>query len=140
MKKKLKGKITISRPCYGDGTKLILISVHDELSGISFLEVEIGYSNFAEALTGIGYVDCELVTRNLGNVGKRVERKKIEFELPEKYRYANIETIKKIAKKHIPEGWKSNFYFGSKESFYYKDNIRFARLQIFRYIDEEGER
>ena len=68
------GNLTISRPSYSDGTKVIRITVEDELSGIEFLTVEVGLEQFAEALTGLGAMDCQLEVYP-DQIGKRAERK-----------------------------------------------------------------
>ncbi len=68
----LKGKITISRPS-GSGANYIQIEIKDYASGISFLQARIGYADFAQTLTGLGYMPCkfELTADNVGLVAER---------------------------------------------------------------------
>lgn len=67
----MKGNITISRPRPSD---YIQIEFGDELSGRRFLRARVKLADFAEALTGLGYVDCEFdLTPN--EVGKKREIK-----------------------------------------------------------------
>ncbi len=71
---KLKGKLSISRPTYGDGRKLINITLVDEISGSEFLDLEIPTQQFAECLTGLSRVECEFEYRP-DRVGLRYEHK-----------------------------------------------------------------
>ena len=71
----MKSKLTISRPSFGDGKEAIAIHIKDELSGKTIVEVHVGYSDFAEALTGLGAVPSEverlLDSGDLEKVGKK---------------------------------------------------------------------
>lgn len=132
---KLKGNISISRPNYGsDGKEVISIKIKDRKSRIQFLEIEMSYKNFAQCLTGLSEVNCDLKTRNLENIGKIKETKTIEFEIPDDC--YDKEEIKQRAKKHVPENWKCSFYFGSKDSTFNIDNKRYARTSIYKYVEE----
>ena len=71
----MKGKITISRVSSSDRDDYVWISVVDEKSGEHFVEVEMGLLEFANALTGYGFVDCEFVLRGTDKVGMIRETK-----------------------------------------------------------------
>ena len=71
-----KGKITISRPQFGDGRKAISITVKDVDSRVRFLDIELPLGEFAECLTGLSEVTCNIETRGLKNVGKKVSIKR----------------------------------------------------------------
>lgn len=112
------GKITISRPTYGDGRKKIVIRVEDAKSGTSFLEVEMEYADFAEALTGMGNVPCELEARGLDVVGKQCQREQIQLEV-NWHSYSNDlpDYVWEEALKEVEvDGWVVSRYLGSRNS------------------------
>lgn len=56
------GKITISRGCISGGRAGITINVED-LANRRLVDVEVDLAGFMEAITGLGYVPCDLITR-----------------------------------------------------------------------------
>ena len=130
----MKGKLTISRPSYGDGRRKISINVKDVDAGIRFLELEIDLDSFAEAITGLSEIECDLKVMALHNVGKKIERNKIEFKLPSDdicdRKYLAEEELDKV----IPEGWSSMETFSSQNSFFKVDGEPWARANIMRWI------
>jgi len=107
---KNKAKLTISRPMYGDGRKVISIKVKDSDAVIQFLSIEIGLNEFAECLTGLSEVECEMETRELHNVGKIRETDSIEFEIPGPQYSIGEGDLNEIAKANTPEGWECSLY------------------------------
>lgn len=133
----MKGKLTISRPQYHDNRKTISIQVKDELSRTIFLDIEISCANFAECLTGMSEMECELKTRDLDKVGLKKETKSITFEFPEGIYTDRKEIAYKMACKIVNanhDGWIVSGYFGSKGSFFTQDGISMARADISRWI------
>lgn len=132
----MKGKLTISRPQYSDGRKLISIQVRDEDSVTRFLTLDIGYAEFAEAITGLSEMDCELSVRNLERVGKTRVSKDITFPCKKDNGYSGYpskaEAIEQ-AKAYTPEGWECDNYFGSQTSFFENDGVTYARTSIKRW-------
>ena len=132
---KHKAKLTISRPSYANGTKNVLITVQDEDARIEFLEVEISYADFTECLTGLANVHCEMKVTGLENVGKMREVRSLEFKMPlyldQQARRKESAVAEAIL--HTPEGWKASAYYGSKDSFFWKDNEEWARTTIVRW-------
>ena len=133
---KHKAQLSISRPFHGDGRKKIEITVQDTDAGIEFLKIEMDLGKFAECLTGLSFVDCDMELRDIQNVGKQKERKAIEFQIPKERYLLKDEEIREIAKEHIPEGWTCGMYFGSKDSFFTKDDKIFARTDISRWVEK----
>lgn len=134
---KHRAALTISRPSYGTGEKKISITVKDKDAGIRFLEIEIDYDTFAEALTGLSESDCMMTVRGLENVGKNIERKEFKFKMPD-CGYHNVKDVAaQEAEKLAPEGWKVSTYFGSKDSFFEKDGERHAKTTISRWVKKE---
>lgn len=56
----MKGKLTISRPSYGDNREKINIVVRDQASRLKFLSIEIDYADFTKCITGLSEVSCVL--------------------------------------------------------------------------------
>jgi hypothetical protein len=66
----LPGRITISRPSCGNGDKYISISIDDDRSGCMVVEARVPLDGFAEALTGLGCVACEIEVFPKAPIGK----------------------------------------------------------------------
>jgi len=131
----MKGKITISKSQDNHGHKDIRISITDDSSNITFFDGRMSLTNFSEALTGLGYVDIDFDVRGLESVGKTVERNTIEIFLG-KVPYS--EDRKKLAllesSKLESDGWLSVGYFGSSDSFFWKDDGLYCRAKFARYV------
>jgi len=129
----MKGNITISRPSYGDGRKLITIQVKDRESVTRFLDIEMELDKFAELLTGLSEVEIDFKVRDLERVGKVREEETIEFRIGSGFNDRKKVAIEE-AKKHTPDGWICDNYFGSQTSFFVKDDISYARTTIKRWV------
>jgi hypothetical protein len=104
--KTLAGKITISRTRVNVNDDAPLrIEVVDEDSRVRAIEIRMSLSNFAEAVLGMGYVDCVFEFNDTGNVGKLREHK-TELVPWKDHEYANRD---KAARKAVSEfevdGW-----------------------------------
>lgn len=133
----MKGSITISRPSYGDGRELIVVQIRDGDSGERFLDVEIGYNDYAKLITGQSEIPCDLKVRNLDHVGKVRETDTIEFPFSSVYCDNRDEKAIEEAKKYTPDGWICDNYFGSQTSFFSKDDTGYAKATIRRWIVKE---
>lgn len=71
----IKGQLTISRPTSSSGAEWIEIEFNDEDAGIRFAKFRVSLTNFAKALTGLGYVPGEIELRGLDRVGMKSENK-----------------------------------------------------------------
>lgn len=100
---KLKGKISISRPIYGDNRKGIEITVIDKTSGCQFLTAYITLENFAEALTGQGHTECELEFFERAPIGK-VREVKTEI-VPRPKSHKDEEEAKRLLLPFEIDGW-----------------------------------
>jgi hypothetical protein len=85
------------------------------------------------------YVDAEI--KGLDRIGKKMEREVFVFPMPENSLYGKDKKVLAAneCKKHIPIGWTSDDYYGSQNSFFYEDKKEFARVNIRRWVDEEGD-
>jgi hypothetical protein len=77
----MKGKITISRWHSNQDGDGMSIEVWDEVSGVSFLEVEMTPHDFALALTGLARQECTFELRGVQNIGKVREQKTVIIEV-----------------------------------------------------------
>jgi len=138
MNKKHDGSLTISRPHCSDGSSYINIEVEDKDAGIRFLSLEVSFVEFSQALTGLGGRPCKIEVHGLEHVGMQIERNTLEFVLPNDFpEYTGTkERAGELAKEICPEGWTPNIYFGSQNSFFRKDGIRYARCQITRWVEK----
>lgn len=136
---KHKGKLTISRPQYSDGTKLINISLIDDDANIQFVDVEIPYDEFTEVITGMSRVNCNFEVRNLSNVGKVKEQRDISVPIEDDYNKENrIKNACIELDKVVPKGWSYSTYFNSQNSFTKRDDVLYANTCIFRWVDKES--
>ena len=104
--KKLKGKITISKIRCFDENNFISIKIHDVKSSCEAIEAKLTLENFAQAITGHGYIDCDLEFNDSGVIGKIRETKhelipRITFASPSDY------YIKDYIKELEIDGWKA---------------------------------
>lgn len=141
--KKLQGKLTISRPSNGSGRRYITIRIHDELSGTEVIDLEIGLEEFAEAVTGMGYVPCEFELQ-AEFAGKKREIKRVLVECGESWLEAKRTPARQaeyVAQKFAPyevDGW-----IGSQYDYFnfHNKNGDFMNVSFTRYVDpEDGER
>lgn len=132
----LEGKITITRRNVSKGSDYINISIRDNLSSIEFVDIDISFASFAEAITGRGFVPCSLKVNHLDCVGKKYEGKRFEFEMPEHSLGNRKDIANQTAKELCPDGWIPRYYFGSQDSFFEKDGKKYARCYIERWLDE----
>lgn len=128
----MKGRLTISRPSYGDGRKKISIQVKDENAGIRFLEMEVDLDKFTNALTGLCEQECDVKVTGLQNIGKKIERSKIEFEMTED-RF-NKEVAKRVCESLLTDGWQLRDSFSSQGSFFKENGKNMARANIVRWV------
>lgn len=135
----MKGKITITRQSSNKGDGVISISIRDELSHIEFVEAKISFNDFAEAITGLSFVDCDIMVNGLEKVGMQIERKTLEFEMPESSYNDRKDIAYQEALKLCDDGWIPSSYFSSQGSFFKKDGKDFARTSASRWVEVQNE-
>jgi hypothetical protein len=110
------------------------IELYDEDAATQFAEVTLTPAQLSQALSRICNTKCKIEVNGLDHVGKTMKHKTFQFEIPEKYDYDNKSLIAaKYALKACPEGWESDMYFNSQNSFYKEDGKQFARCTIRRW-------
>lgn len=138
MQNKLKGNIRISRVSSNTREDYVEISIQDKLSGITFVEVELSFNAFAEAVLNMG-ADCLMEVRGLKNVGKKCIQESFAFHVELSGRYQDREKqAYEQGSKIVPEGWILSSYFGSRESFEHVEGNKYiATTQIYKFVDVE---
>lgn len=103
----MKGKLTINRIEFSQEGPVIRFQVTDVISGEEFIEVAISPYNFAMALTGHAYLDCDF-NLHADYVGKRRELKRERIAHPEgKMSFTDQERDQLLAP-YCVDGWMAN--------------------------------
>jgi hypothetical protein len=127
----MKGKITI----LFDKDRL-RINVHDPLSGIRFLDIELDADQTMRALSRQAMVGCEMQTRGLEKVGMQVMRDSIEFEMPDHEHHNRDSIALELARENCPERWEPDPYLGSRNNWFYNIGKLFCRCGIRKWAKE----
>lgn len=131
--KEITAQITITAT-YDD---LIRIDIHDKTSSANFLHLEMTREQFINAtMNRLGNTDIKHATiRDFNIVGKKMEMKTLEFEIPEKSYYKNDRIVSQLAKENCPDGWIPDLYFSSQNSFFQDNEGKwYARTIIRRWV------
>lgn len=109
------------------------IEVKDSNAGTRFLSINLDPETFCALLGRLAEVPVELEVRDLDKIGKKMEINKLEFEMPDS-RYSDKPEIAQMeAEKVCPDGWTSDNYFNSQDSFFKKDGKDMARCIIRKW-------
>jgi len=140
-RKVIEGRVSITRPQGGREPEVIKISIEDVRAAAGFCVVELPLADFARAVTG-HVVRGEVTVAGLERVGKKMEHRPFSFPLNRSAALVYGEDREKVAceaiKQHLPEGWQSDDYFRSQDSFYTtEDGKLWARTTIRRWVDDD---
>lgn len=128
--KELGGKIT-----FLVGREETTIEITDTNSGVLFCKVTLTPEQLCSALSRLSLTECSIKVVGLDKVGKKHEHKEFEFEIPRKdMDKKELGNYSQIIINKEGEGWISDKYFGSQNSFFRKDGKDFARTIARRYI------
>ena len=107
--KTLPARISISRPSRGDGKQYIKIEILDDKSHCQAVEVQIGYAEFAQALTGLGHIECQMEFNDSGIIGKKREHKSMIVKIPSflssDKKYAKA--LRAVLEVYEEDGWRA---------------------------------
>lgn len=129
-----------------DGSITILINqdyatieIRDDNACTTFVKVTLTPEQLSCALSRLSKTECKVEVFGLDRVGKKHEHKSFEFEVSEevlkgKGNMAYNCAIAMNAQGLIDEGWISDNYYGSQNSYFTKDGKKFARTIIRRYV------
>ena len=148
----LKANLTISRPqsSRASDDPFIRIVVRDSNSRAQFLELDVPLATFAEALTGLSEVECDMNVRDLAKVGLKKETKFVSFDLTAEYmaKYG-ISSLDRKRLSYLMEqdpdgifaqedGWTLSLYLNSQNSIVHMpdDAIR-INTSAHRYVKPE---
>jgi len=116
------------------GSDSTTIELHDSPSSTTFLRVKLTPEQLSSALSRLSYTSCEAEISGVDRIGKTLEFKKIEFPLSSNGTHLLKDTAKKEQYNFISEGWESDCYFNSQDSFFTKDGIQHARVTVRRWV------
>jgi len=126
---KLKGKISILI-----NREYTTIEIEDDNANARFLTIKLTPEQLSEALSRTMCVDCEIEVRGLEKVGKTHENKTFEFEIPKELASSrNSDKLQELSQSLLTDGWISEGYFSSQNSFFMKDDKQMARCTIRRW-------
>ena len=119
----------------------LTIEVTDDDSCLTFLDIHMSSEQICKALSRLASVSvdsCEVY--GLERIGKTMEHKRFSFQIPGESFRDRKALAEQISQSQCPEGWESDNYFGSQDSFFSKDGKDYARTTRRRYIEKpEGE-
>lgn len=118
----------------------IKFEICDMSSSIRFLVFEMDSHEFLGMLRSNANVRACGIVKGLDKVGMIQENKQFEFPMPENTDLFNRKELAKIEQhKYIPEGWVSDNYFESQNSFFNGINDHpMARVSIRRWVKNEN--
>ena len=126
---KIKGKISILI-----NRDYTTIEIEDDTANARFLTIKLTPEQLSEALSRTMCVDCEVEVRGLEKVGKTHENKTFEFEIPKELASSkHSKKLQEISQSLLTDGWVSEGYFSSQNSFFIRDDKQMARCTIRRW-------
>jgi hypothetical protein len=133
---KIKGKITMLI-----GSEKTTIEIRDSDAACEIIHIELDPQQLADILSRRAHVDCEIGVFNLERIGKTHECKRFEFEISKEawdLRFRNKLITNTCCLLALEEsgnlGWVPDTYYGSKNSFFTKDEKYYAATTIRRWV------
>lgn len=111
----------------------VIIRLHDEHAGTKIVDVELTAEEFTSALSSLSNRPCKIDLGDVKKFNKVMEHKTFEFKIGDGWNLNDEELAKEKLKEVIPEGWEGG-NFSSKDSFFNKENERYARTIIRRWV------
>ena len=96
-----KARLTIGRVC-SNGQDYIKLELEDELSSVSFLELNIPFSEFAQCITGSASQKVDFGVRGLNKIGMKLETKVEHVHISDR---PNDVYIDKCVRSWETDGW-----------------------------------
>ena len=133
----LDGKIRLSFDRY-EGMKIEIV---DNNSRKVFVSASIASENVSAAMSGMARIPCQFNALNTDKVGKFCFNCVLEFKVPpSETKDANRKVLAlQQAIKICPEGWIPDKHYGSKDSFFVRNGVEWARTVIRHYSTEQSE-
>jgi hypothetical protein len=112
------------------------IEIEDADASCIFVSVTLTNDQLAMALSRLACTPCSVEVSHLERVGKKMEWKSMEFEIPKETSFYHKKTeLLELAKKALPEGWVGEYSFNSQNSFFTHNDKRYARCTIRRWVE-----
>ena len=130
--KKINGKITFL--FNRDGA---LLELRDSDAGVTFVRVELDATQVMNMLSRMAYTPVlSMEVQDLEKLGKKLVVSTGEFEMPS-CEYGEREAVarKLAAEMFNKDGWESDGYFGSQNSFFQSDGKSMARVSLRKWVD-----
>lgn len=111
----------------------IYIEIHDKASRLAFVELELTNEQFVNAaLNRLGNTEVmSAEVHSLDRVGKIMEHKPLEFPIT---KWRDADEAKSVVANYCPKGWIPDMGFNNQTSFFEKDETRYARTTIRRWV------
>ena len=135
---KTKSRISVAK--YKDSVNIM---IEDENSSLAFHEIEMSSKDFFKAFINSGVAMGESTTKGLNKIGKQMEHKTFEFEMPLEYPFfERKETAREIVVERMGEldveGWIPDMEFSNQDSFFRcPDGKEMARTIIRRWVEPQ---
>lgn len=115
------------------GEDKVTIEIRDREAATTFLKVTLTPVQFCQVLSRLSNTDCKAEVFGLDRIGKKMEHKEFEFEMPDAKWEERSEVAAETALRLCPDGWIPSSYFGSQDSFFKRDGKNMARTTIRRW-------
>lgn len=132
---KINGKIT-----FLVGQEQTTIELIDDNASTTFAKITLTPEQLSSALSRIAYTECDIEVFGLDKLGKRMEHKKFDFEIPKDIDKKELVKLSQELIDKENEGWISDGYFSSQDSFFQKDGKNYARCMVRRWVDIESDK
>jgi len=111
----------------------LTIELRDNDSATTFAKARLNPKGAVQAMSRLGHTHCELEVFDLDKLGKKMEIDKLEFQMTTKDYTKTRQVARELAIMVCPKGWEPDLSFNSQNSFFYKDDLYFARTTIRRW-------
>lgn len=118
--------VTISRNSKGT----VGIFVRDEISRITFLELDLTLEDFAWLITGLSEVKAEGKTKGLEYVGKNKVKEERFVKVPEDIKYNRSKIEDWLEANCQEDGWLLDTYLGGKDSV--QNGV--VKYSVYKYV------
>lgn len=140
----INARLQIGRATSNVNDDYIRISIADETSGVTFVELEVPLAQFAEAITSLSVGDIPAKVRGLDLIGKRHENKTVLVEIePGTHMHGDAymaAVAEAVAEQHEVDGWKASEYElrqWNGHRFTREGDREFYSVILHRYVDVE---
>jgi hypothetical protein len=113
------------------------IQVEDRNASSTFITLRLTPEQLSAALSRQAFIECDVEVRNLDKVGKTMEHKEFEFILPkhlDSISHKDRSPIAEYCQSLLSDGWVADTGFASQGTFFSKDEQKWARTIIRRWI------